>query len=304
MNYVTGKIKFHMDKPSAVSLGKFDGLHRGHQKLLRYVLNAREQGLRAVIFTFETNPTRALSGLSRQNIMTNAERKGMLEEAGIDSLLECPFVPELSHMEPERFVEEILVKQLKAAFVAVGTDFRFGYQRRGDSALLEKLGDRYGFRVEVIGKEQSHGRDISSTYVREALHEGNIPLANELLGYRYFVSGEVLHGRKIGRTLGLPTTNLLPSEDKLLPPNGVYLTHTTFDRGDYYGITNIGYKPTVGAESRRGVETFLFDFAGDLYGRQLKVEFLEYERPEQKFKSLEELKARILSDVHWGRSRV
>lgn len=304
MDYVTGKIKFHIEGPSAVSLGKFDGLHRGHRKLIRHVVDAKARGLKAVIFTFETNPTRALSGLSGQNIMTNGERKRMLEEAGIDSLLECPFVPELSHMEAERFVEEVLVKQLGAAFVAVGTDFRFGYQRRGDSALLEKLGKMYGFRVEVIGKEQSHGRDISSTYVREALHEGNIPLANELLGYRYFVSGEVLHGRKIGRTLGLPTTNLLPHEDKLLPPNGVYLTYTTFDSGDYYGITNIGYKPTVGAESRRGVETFLFDFAGDLYGRHLKVEFLEFERPEQKFRSLEELKARILSDVHWGRSRV
>lgn len=304
MDYVTGKIKFHMEGPSAVSLGKFDGLHRGHQKLIGHVLRQKEQGLSAVIFTFEKNPTRILSGLSGQNILTNEERREKLEQAGIDRLLECPFVPELSHMEPERFVEEVLVRQLRAAFVAVGTDFRFGYQRRGDHELLEKMGRRYGFHTEVIGKEQSHGRDISSTYVREALHEGNIPLANELLGYRYFVSGEVLHGRQIGRTLGLPTTNLLPSEDKLLPPNGVYLTRTVMEEGDYYGITNIGYKPTVGGETRKGVETFLFDYSGDLYGRHLYVEFLEFERPEQKFKSLEELKAQILSDVHWGKSKI
>lgn len=304
MNYVTGMTKFHMEHPSAVSLGKFDGLHRGHQKLIWHVLEQKKQGLLAVIFTFEKNPTRILSGLSGQNIMTNEERKTMLEYAGIDHLLECPFVPEISHMEPETFVEEVLVRQMRAAFVAVGKDFRFGYQRRGDYQLLKEMGSRLGFRVEVIEKEQSHGRDISSTYVREALHEGNIPLANELLGYCYFVGGEVLHGRQIGRTLGLPTTNLIPPADKLLPPNGVYLTRTIMEEGDFYGITNIGYKPTVGGETHKGVETFLFDFSGDLYGKHLKVEFLEFERPEQKFQSLDELKARILSDVYWGKSKI
>lgn len=304
MNYVTGTTKFHIRGPSAVSLGKFDGLHRGHQKLIGRVLSKRQQGLTSVIFTFEKNPTRMLSGLSGQNIMTNEERRRLLEYGGVDELLECPFIPELSHMEPEDFVREVLAAQLHAAFVAVGEDFRFGFQRKGDAEKLKELGARYGFYVEVVEKEKSHGRDISSTYVREALHEGNIPLANELLGYRYFVSGEVLHGRQIGMTLGLPTTNLLPPEEKLLPPNGVYLTKTVLDEEDYYGITNIGYKPTVGGESKKGVETYLFDYNGDLYGRYLTVEFLEYERPEQKFKSLEELKARILSDVHWGKSKI
>ncbi len=304
MNYVTGKIQFHMESPCAVSLGKFDGVHRGHQKLLGRVLSQKEQGLSAVIFTFEKNPTRMFSGLSGQNIMTNEERRCILEHAGVDHLLECPFVPEISLMEPEAFVKEILVGQLHAAYVAVGEDFRFGHQRKGDSRMLEYMGKTYGFQVEVVEKEKSHNRDISSTYVREALHEGNIPLANELLGYRYFVSGEVLHGREIGRTLGLPTTNLLPPPDKLLPPNGVYLTRTLLEEEEYYGITNIGYKPTVGAETQKGVETYLFDYQGDLYGRCLNVEFLEYERPEQKFRSLEELKARILSDVHWGKSKI
>lgn len=304
MNYVTGRTKFHIESPSAVSLGKFDGIHRGHQKLIHRVLEQKKKGLRAVIFTFERNPTRILAGLSAQNIMTNRERSDILEDAGVDELLECPFVPEVAHMEPEYFVREVLVHQLKASFVAVGRDFRFGFQRKGDYQLLLDMGRECGFQVEVIEKEQSHGRDISSSYVREALHEGNIPLANELLGYRYFVSGEVLHGRQIGRTLGLPTTNLLPTPDKLLPPNGVYLTLTRMEEGDFYGITNIGYKPTVGGETHKGVETFLFNYDGDLYGRKLKVEFLEFERPEQKFTSLEELKARILSDVYWGKSLV
>lgn len=304
MNYVTGTTKFHMEGPCAVSLGKFDGFHRGHQKLLGSVLARKEQGLSAVLFTFATNPTRMLSGLSGQNIMTNEERRLLLERAGVDHLLECPFVPEISLMEPERFVREVLVGQLKAAFVAAGEDFRFGHQRKGDARMLERMGRSCGFQVEIVEKEKSHNRDISSTYVREALHEGNIPLANNLLGYRYFVGGEVVHGRQIGRTLGLPTINFLPAPEKLLPPNGVYLTRTTVDGEVYYGITNIGYKPTVGAEARKGVETYLFDYNGDLYGQYLNVEFLEYERPEQKFRSLEELKARILSDVHWGKSKI
>lgn len=304
MNYVTGTTTFLVDGSSAVSLGKFDGVHRGHQKLLQHVLDQKKKGLNAVIFTFEKNPTRILSGLSAQNILTNPERKEVLEAEGIDYLLECPFVPEIAHMEPEDFIEQVLIGQLHAKFVAVGKDFRFGYQRRGDFQLLKTMGERLGFRVEVIEKAQSHGRDISSSYIREALHEGNIPLANELLGYRYFVSGEVLHGRKIGRTLGLPTTNLLPPADKLLPPNGVYLTRTFIGQDIYYGITNIGYKPTVGGETQKGVETYLFDFDGDLYGQYLKVEFLEFERPEQKYKSLEDLKTRILSDVAWGKSKM
>ena len=127
-------------------------------------------------------------------------------------------------------------------------------------------------------------------------------LANGLLGYRYYVSGIVLHGRQIGRTIGMPTTNLLPPQEKLLPKDGVYLTRTFVKEDEYYGITNVGYKPTVGGETRRGVETYLFDFDGDLYGQDLMVEFIEFRRPEQKFQSLDELKAHILSDMNWGKS--
>ena len=175
-----------MMAPSAVSLGKFDGVHRGHQKLLQHILEQKKNGLEATIFTFASNPTRMLSGLSAQNILTNEERREMLAKAGVDNLLECPFVPEIAHMEPERFIEDVLVGQLKMKFAAVGTDFHFGYQRRGDHAMLQKLAPKYGYTVEVVEKEQSHGRDISSTYVKEALEAGDMELVNDLLGYRYF----------------------------------------------------------------------------------------------------------------------
>ena len=303
MKYVTGEIGYTMDRPSAVSLGKFDGLHRGHRKLLDEVLKQKKNGLASVIFTFTQNPTRVLSGLSAQNIITNEERRAMLEEEGIDCLVECPFVPELAHMEPERFVEKILVEQLKAVFIAVGTDFHFGYQRRGDYQLLQKLGDRYGFQVEVVEKAQSHGRDISSTYVKEELDLGNIEKANELLGEPYSIHGTVVHGNHLGGpVLGFPTVNIIPPEEKYLPPFGVYVSRVRMDDRYYGGITNIGRKPTVGKESPIGVETFLFDAEGDFYGKNIEVQLLNFERPEQKFPSLDDLKKQLEFDQKYGRS--
>ena len=150
MNYVTGTTTFQIESSSAVSLGKFDGLHRGHRELMKHVLARKKEGLTPVIFTFEKNPTRMFQGLSGQNIMTNEERRDLLADAGIEELLECPFIPQISHMEPERFVKEVLVGQLHAAFVAVGEDFHFGFQRKGDCAMLKSLGKQYGFLVEVV----------------------------------------------------------------------------------------------------------------------------------------------------------
>ena len=156
--------------------------------------------------------------------------------------------------------------------------------------------------VEVVEKACWQGEEISSSRIRRELEQGRMELVNQLLGYAYSVTGEVLHGRKIGRTLGMPTTNIVPSERKLLPPNGVYATRTVIAGELFEGITNIGYKPTVGAEPRKGVETYLFDLDRNLYGEILTVRFYGYERPERKFDSLEELKKRIGQDVEWGRT--
>ena len=203
-------------------------------------------------------------------------------------------------MEAEDFVREILVNRLHAKSIVVGKDFHFGYKRGGDATLLLWLQKKYGFQVEVVEKEQYKGRDISSTYVKEALEAGNMELVNDLLGYRYFISGEVLHGRRIGRTLGMPTTNLVPSTKKLLPPNGVYLSRTRIGEQAYYGVTNIGYKPTIG-ETFRGVETYLFDFDGDLYGENIDVELWKFKRPEMKFDSVEHLKNQMQADIAFGK---
>lgn len=294
MNYIEGLMEYRMDRDTAVTLGKFDGLHRGHQKLVRSICEKKEQGLESVVVTIWPNP-------KAKALLTKSEKKRILEALGVNWWLDCPLLPQISHMEPEEFVREVLVKRLRAKYIAVGSDFRFGYQRKGDCELLKKLQPELGYELEIVPKEQHGGREISSTYIKEALDLGDMELVQALLGYPYTVQGEVLHGRKIGRTLGMPTTNLIPSAGKLLPPNGVYATCTRISgQGIYPGITNIGYKPTIG-EYFRGAETYLFDFDGDLYGQVIAVQLYAFERPEQKFDNLEALKTQMHRDIAYGK---
>mgnify|MGYP001777538743 CR=1 FL=1 len=294
MRIIEGTTEFQVQEETAISIGKFDGLHQGHQLLVERIVKKKQEGLKALIFTFDFG--------DRPVLLLPEERREMLRKWGVDYLLECPFVESISHMEAEEFVRKILVERLHVRYLAVGTDFRFGCQRRGDYRLLQRLSAECGYEVEVVEKACWQGEEISSSRIRRELEQGRMELVNQLLGYAYSVTGEVLHGRKIGRTLGMPTTNIVPSERKLLPPNGVYATRTVIAGELFEGITNIGYKPTVGAEPRKGVETYLFDLDRNLYGEILTVRFYGYERPERKFDSLEELKKRIGQDVEWGRT--
>ena len=290
MEYMKGIDGLYIPEETAVTLGKFDGVHRGHQKLLSRILEKKDK--KSVMFT--------INGRKSGFVLTSEEKRAMLEKTGLSYLIDCPFVPAVSGMEAETFVREILVNTLHAKSIVVGKDFRFGHNRGGDVNLLLWLQDKYGFQVEVVEKEQYQGRDISSTYVKEMLEAGDMELVNALLGYRFFVSGEVLHGRRLGRTLGMPTTNLVPSTKKLLPPNGVYLSRTRIGDQAYFGVTNIGYKPTIG-ETFRGVETYMFDFDGDLYGENIDVELWKFRRPEMKFDSVEHLKNQMQADIAFGK---
>ena len=293
----------HLEKEvrSSVTLGKFDGLHRGHQKLIH--LSRREQGEknRSVIFTFDVSPRSYILHSPPKYLLTYEERRELAENLGVDILAECPFTEALMHMEPEDFVKEYLAERLHARYLAVGPDFRFGYQRRGTPELLKELGRTYGFRTEIVEKEKYKGRDISSTFVREELEKGHIEEVNQLLGYTYFTKGEIVHGRQLGRTIGIPTANLIPPVIKKLPPNGVYITESLIQGKTYQGITNVGYKPTV-KENFLGVETYLFSCNADLYGQEAEVRFYRYLRPEIKFSSLEELKCQMLKDIEEGKS--
>ena len=281
------------DQRTVVTLGKFNGVHRGHQKLIRRVgeLGMKHDWKKTVM---------AFSNRDKK-LLTRQERIHMLEKMGIEFLVECTLDKKMMHMSPEEFVKEILVERLHAAHIVVGPDYRFGYQRKGNTLVLSQLGQIYGFEVEILSKEMDGPREISSTYVREQLNEGNIEKANQLLGYSFSTEGEVVHGRRLGRTIGVPTANLIPSKEKLMPPNGVYVTRTHFGEESYMGITNVGYKPTVGGEQFLGVETYLFDCAQDLYGREAKVEFFHFVRPERRFESLQALKAQLERDIETGK---
>lgn len=302
MKYIKNTTDFQISEATAVSLGKFDGLHRGHSRLMECL--KKNPGLKTVAFTFDIPPRQGLGKQEESSkvLITNEEKRQLFEHKGIDYLLECPFTPEIMHMEPEDFVE-MVVKRLHVKRFVVGTDFRFGHGRRGDYTLLLKLAGRYGYEVEVVDKVKENGRDISSTYIREEILAGRIRSANRLLGYPYFVQGQIVHGKELGRQFGLPTANLLPAKEKLLPLYGVYVTRTSFleqPRVYFGGITNVGCKPTITGERPAGVETHLFDFSGWIYGRLVKVEFLERIREEKKFASLEELKKQMYKDKKDG----
>lgn len=292
MEYIQGVNGLYVNEDTAVTLGKFDGLHRGHCKLIRRTQEFKKYGLKSVVFTLNFN--------RKGMLLTKEERQQILAKLGVDYLVECPFVPEIAQMEPEEFVRAILVDKLHARRIIVGADFRFGYERKGDARLLKELEKIYDFQVEVLRKEKLGDREISSTYIREALEAGDMEKAELLLGYPYVVSGEVLHGRHIGGKLLVPTVNLVPTTRKLLPPNGVYVSRTKVGDQKFGGITNIGYKPTVG-EKFRGVETYLFDFDADLYGCDIEVELLHYLRPEKKFASIDALREQMTKDIAFGR---
>lgn len=294
--------EFKIAEPTVVTIGKFDGRHKGHQKLLRLMLEIKEEyGYQTAIFSFDMAPVALIQGKPQTVITTNQERRNNMEKMGIDYLVEYPFTKEVAHLSPEKFVEHILVGQMHAKVIVVGTDCGFGYQRAGNAKLLEDISSKYGYRLVVVEKEQEDNRDISSTYVREELNRGNIEKANELLGEPYAIHGTVVHGNHIGGSvLGFPTVNIIPPPEKLLPPFGVYVSRVWIDGVSYGGITNIGRKPTVGKPSPVGVETFIFDLNQDLYGKNIEVQLLTFERPEKKFDSLEELKQQLEQDKEYG----
>lgn len=304
MQVIAGTREFQIKEPTVVTIGKFDGRHKGHQKLLqRMLLLGKQKGFRTAIFTFDMAPAGVVSGKKQSLITTNAERRNNMEKTGIDYLIEYPFNQEVAQMPPEEFVERILVGQMKAQAIVAGTDCGFGYRRAGDAALLQRLAPDYGYEAVIIEKEQDEHRDISSTYIREQLDEGHIGKANELLGEPYAIHGEVVHGNHIGAPLlGFPTANLLPPPEKYLPRFGVYASRVLIDGKYYGGVSNIGAKPTITGENPVGVETFVLGLESgvDLYGKNIEVQLLDFERPEQKFAGLKELKARIELDKQYA----
>lgn len=303
MEYIHGIDDFTLGKAAAVTLGKFDGVHQGHQKLISIVKEkAIENGILSLVFTFDRIPLSICPQRQQHFIMTNSERRAFLNGLGIDAEIEFPFTEELMNTEPEEFIQKILIDRLNAKYVVVGTDCHFGKGRRGDAGMLVEKGPEYGFETIVVEKERYQDREISSTYVREELSAGHMETVNVLLGRPYSVRGIVSPGNQMGRQFELPTMNIYPPESKLLPPNGVYASVTSMDGREYYGVTNLGTKPTVSDTQSIGLETNLFDYRGDAYGQVIEVKLMHFLRQEMKFDSVEALKKQMESDAAFAKS--
>jgi len=297
LEYIQELDEYNGTDPCVVTLGKFDGVHKGHRKLIARVKEiAREHGWRTAVFTFQVSPQVCMGARRPKMLMTNEERKEVLRELDVDLLFECRFTEKIRAMEPEDFVREILLERLHVSAVVMGTDFHFGKDRAGNSEVMKQMGEKYGFLVEVLSKERYQGKEISSSYIREELALGHMEKIAELMGQPYFITGEIVHGRHLGHTLGFPTINQIPEPVKMTPPWGVYYSRTHVAGRWYPGISNIGMKPTVGGTAV-GLETYLFDCSLDLYGQTARVELLSFRRPEEKFADIDELKEQMDRDI-------
>lgn len=287
--------QFHTMR-TAIALGKFDGIHQGHQMLIDGLNREKVKGRQALVFTFGSNPANVLTGGLAKNIYTPEEKALYFSELGVDILLEYPFTKAFSSTSPEDFVEQYLVKKLGVRAVYVGEDFHFGKGRSGNVSLLQSLGEQYRFEVHAVAKKTLHGKVINSTRIRDML-ETHFHTANEMLGNPYFLFGAVIEGKHLGHTIGYPTINQAVPEQKLIPAYGVYASRVLIDGYYYKAISNLGKKPTI--EGRRGVglETHIPGYSGNLYGRELKTELLYFIRPEEKFASVEELRQQIENDI-------
>ena len=287
--------EFNIEYPTVVTFGKFDGLHKGHKLLVDEAKSiAGKENLKVVLCTFDR--TEWLSSKTPQ-ISLATERYKICERLGVDMLLEYPFDKAMADMEPEEFVREFIFGKLNARYVIVGTDWRFGKNRSGDVEVLKALQEKYGYQAVVMEKYKDDGIEISSTRIREEITKGNMEKVSELLGYPYTISGTVLSGNRLGRTIGFPTINFEPEDSKILPPYGAYASRVVVDGKEYKAVTNVGVKPTVEGNKKLTVETHILDFNKDCYDEFLEVSLVHFMRPEMKFESFEVLKKQLETDV-------
>ncbi len=274
---------------SAVALGKFEGLHKGHMLLLNKIAELSEENkFTSVVLTVNVPSDKVIN--------IPKERFSILESTGIQIAAECEFSSEFAKMEPEDFVKKILVDRLGAKYVVVGEDFRFGCKRSGDVNTLIKLGERLGFCVIAFEKLMIDNITVSSTLIKKMIEKGDMEQVSLYMGRDYSISGKVIHGKRLGREIGFPTANIIPDKNKLLPADGVYSSCVCIDNVMYKAITNIGQNPTTDTDRITRVETHIIDYSGDLYGRDITVSIKSFLRSEIKFNSVNELKIQLEKD--------
>ncbi len=302
MRIINNSIQARNIKNAVVTIGTFDGVHLGHQAIFKEMRRlAQEIGGETVVVTFHPHPRQVLSiGTERLRFICSQEEKlKKIEEFGIDNVLIIPFTKEFASTPSEDFIKDYIIDSIHPSIIVVGYDHHFGKNRMGDYEMLTQLGKQYNFRTVQVEAQDVNEVAVSSTKIRNFLWAGNVKAANELLGYPYSVTGTVVEGNKIGRTIGFPTANLdIPNEYMMINNPGVYACQTMIDGKPYNAMANTGLRPTV--EDRTDgdfiIEVNIFDFNGDLYGKTLKVWFLDRIRDEEKFKGLEALKAQLEQD--------
>lgn len=302
MKIIANTTDFYLDRETAVAIGKFDGVHIGHRKLLREISEQKKKGLDACVFTFDPAPAIFFGYSDGKELTTRLEKRLIFERMGVDVLIEFQMNAETAGILPEDFVTEVLVRRMKARYIVAGKDVSFGYKGAGNAVLLEQMGKKLGFELKCIDKVSLKGRDVSSTGIRTLVEKGEMEQVCHMLEMPYFLQGKVVHGNRIGRTLGFPTVNLIPGENKLLPPKGVYYSQVRVGDEMYDAITNIGYKPTVANEKVLGVESFLYDFSRDIYEEEIEVYLHAFKRPEQRFADLNALQEQLQKDIAEGRA--
>lgn len=309
------KIYNHIDEFSkihnaVVTIGTFDGVHIGHQKIIsRLVEVARQKGGEAVILTFFPHPRMILhpDDLNIKLISTMDEKAERLAELGIDHLIITPFTRDFSNLTPQEYIREILVDKIGTSQIIIGYDHRFGKDRKGGLEELQKFASDFGFEVEEIPEQDINDVSVSSTKIRNAILSGDVKTAHDFLGYAFHLTGKVIKGDQLGRKLGFPTANLYIAESyKLIPADGIYAVSIEFKNGSTglksaKGMAYIGHRPTINGMTRN-IEVNIFDFNEDLYGQTIRINFQEYLRADQKFNSLEELRKQLIKDEKAARS--
>lgn len=289
---------FSMNEDTVVTFGKFDGIHKGHRMLIDNAKKiAYENNLKLVVFTFKVVEGKTYPYMDQVFINSFSEREIFFERMNVDTLVEYPFDDEVADMEPLDFVKNVIFEKLHAKYVLVGEDWTFGKHGKGNADLLKAGQKLYDYEAVIFEKIHYEDREIGSTWIKEEISAGRMETVNILLGYPYTIIGEIVKGNQIGRTIDFPTVNIETEEGKLLPPLGVYASKIYVQGREYFGITNVGKKPTVTNQERITVETYIFDFQKDVYGETAEVQLVHFQRPEMKFENIEMLKLQIERDL-------
>ena len=291
------KSKDAFQNKTAVTMGIFDGVHRGHQAVINTACEFKKQGLDVVLFTFKTDTVTTKGRGFIEMLLSDDLKKERFDKLGVDYIY-SPAFNEMKNMTSAQFVEQVLYKKLNADVVVCGEDFRFGKGAKGDAEKLKLLCEKHHIKTVIVKQAKYEGRKISSSDIRDCIRHGEIKRANEMLGYNYYYKLPVLHGNEIGRTLDFPTINQEITKGYILPLFGVYITRTKIDGKWHNSISNIGVKPTVEERSVPLIETNILDFEGDIYGQVVEVELICFLRPERKFESVDELKRQVKSDIN------